>query len=38
MQHELEVAAAAGALGSIDANTGDCCWAGTRTSFRPTFI
>jgi xylose isomerase len=36
MQHELEVAAAAGALGSIDANTGDCSWAGTPTNSRPT--
>jgi len=37
MQHEMEVAGAAKALGSIDANTGDCWSAGTPTSF-PTDI
>ena len=36
MMHELEVAIDAGALGSIDANTGDTCWAGIPTSSPPT--
>jgi len=35
-QHEIEVAASQGMLGSIDANSGTSSWAGTRTSSIPT--
>ncbi len=38
MQHELEVAGSAGALGPLTPIPEMNCWAGTRTSFRRTFI